>query len=229
MGNMFYCCCWEDEDDSMGGDAYRRGGGAGIGGTVAAAGRNAAIYHHAPWWRRTTHTMHDGTSSGTAASAGAGGVPLLHDDQHHVRNNSPENSSSAAAFMPSGRKGSLDELFISSLQASLVPRSLEEERSYMVRSMSSSLMELKEPECLFCLDGFSEQDPSVKSLCGCGENKSPMHRRCLEEWRTKSTSCPACGETLFYEVASDQHSPLLPSQTVTPATSAVVTATATAT
>jgi hypothetical protein len=184
MGNFFYQCCYCFEDDSGGESVYNNN-----------YHRRSSTSNNAPW--RRLHV--DGNSNINASSNG--GVPLLQEDQ---RNNSPENSNSVHFIPEMGRKG-MEDLLISSLQASLVPRSLEEERSFMVRSMSSSLMDLeKEPECLFCLEGFTEENPCIKSLCGCGVNKSPLHLQCLEQWRKKSTECPSCGQPLFYEMNDQQ-------------------------
>src|SRR4051812_28922598 len=64
----------------------------------------------------------------------------------------------------------------------LVPATAEEEREYMVRSYSSGTLFEIQPECLLCLDTFSETRPTALSLCACGVNKNTFHIECLLEW-----------------------------------------------
>ena len=96
------------------------------------------------------------------------------------------------------------------LHASLSPRSLEEERAFMIRSLSAksgldalaasasaAATTTSEPECLVCLEPFSATRVSANSLCACGVNRYKIHVDCLGKWRP--TTCPTCDEELFWE------------------------------
>jgi hypothetical protein len=86
----------------------------------------------------------------------------------------------------------------------LVPATAEEEREYMVRSYSSGTLFDIQPECLLCLDAFSETRPTALSLCACGVNKNTFHLECLLEWRKKTgkANCPVCDNELFFDQAA---------------------------
>ena len=85
----------------------------------------------------------------------------------------------------------------------LVPATAEEEREYMVRSYSSGTLFDVPPECILCLDTFSEKHPNALSLCACGVNKNTFHLECLLEWRRKTgkANCPICENELFVDQA----------------------------
>jgi len=91
----------------------------------------------------------------------------------------------------------------------LVPATAEEEREYMVRSYSSGTLFDLQPECLLCLDVFTEIRPSALSLCACGVNKNTFHLECLLEWRRKTNkaNCPICDNELFVDVTESSALP----------------------
>ncbi len=74
----------------------------------------------------------------------------------------------------------------------------------MVRSYSSGTLFDVQPECMLCLDTFTETRPTALSLCACGVNKNAFHLECLLDWRRKSnkTNCPVCENELFVDVSS---------------------------
>jgi hypothetical protein len=55
-------------------------------------------------------------------------------------------------------------------------------------------------ECVICLEEFDYQNPSIPTLCGCGENRALLHYPCLLLWEKHygRSVCPTCGRTLFY-------------------------------
>jgi hypothetical protein len=55
-------------------------------------------------------------------------------------------------------------------------------------------------ECVICLSEFSVHNPVMPTLCSCGENKAKFHYPCLLIWLEKKNTCPACDQTLFYQV-----------------------------
>lgn len=63
--------------------------------------------------------------------------------------------------------------------------------------------EPKTPECVICLDVFSEENPRLPTICSCGFDKSNFHKACLKRWMTKRGSCvcPSCYDELFFEDA----------------------------
>lgn len=56
-------------------------------------------------------------------------------------------------------------------------------------------------ECVVCMDEFTKENPSVRTLCGCGENKSLFHLGCLYEWLDRQPNCPTCRQEIFFEEA----------------------------
>jgi len=84
----------------------------------------------------------------------------------------------------------------------ILPASAEEEREFMVRSYSSGTLQEIIPECLLCMENFTDTRPTTLSLCACGINRNTFHLECLLEWRRKSnkTNCPICDKELFFEV-----------------------------
>jgi hypothetical protein len=46
-----------------------------------------------------------------------------------------------------------------------------------------------------------QENPSVRTLCGCGENKSLFHLGCLYEWLDRQPNCPTCRQEIFFEEA----------------------------
>jgi hypothetical protein len=86
----------------------------------------------------------------------------------------------------------------------IVPASAEEEREYMVRSYSSGALFDVQPECLLCLESFTEARPTALSLCACGVNRNTFHLECLLEWRRRSnkTNCPVCDNELFFDATT---------------------------
>ena len=99
----------------------------------------------------------------------------------------------------------------------LVPATAEEERENMVTSYSSGTLFEVPPECILCLDTFSEKRPSALSLCACGVNKNTFHLECLLEWRRKTgkTNCPICENELFVDQALTALATVKPSESKT--------------
>mmetsp|Transcript_34483 Transcript_34483/g.50060 ORF Transcript_34483/g.50060 Transcript_34483/m.50060 type:complete len:280 (-) Transcript_34483:92-931(-) len=54
-------------------------------------------------------------------------------------------------------------------------------------------------ECVICMEGFSDDNPRMPTLCGCGENKTYFHLPCLLVWIDKNDTCPSCREKLTWE------------------------------
>jgi hypothetical protein len=55
-------------------------------------------------------------------------------------------------------------------------------------------------ECVICLDEFTAENPSMLTLCTCGENRTYFHYQCLLLWLQRKCSCPNCGSRLYYQV-----------------------------
>lgn len=55
------------------------------------------------------------------------------------------------------------------------------------------------PECVICLEEFSNENPAMHTLCACGENKALFHYPCLLLWLENKRTCPSCSSELFYE------------------------------
>eukprot|EP01031_Cornospumella_fuschlensis_P039072 gene39072-47534_t len=54
-------------------------------------------------------------------------------------------------------------------------------------------------ECIICLEEFSTDNPKVKTLCKCGENRSSFHYPCLLYWLEHKSSCPNCSSSIFFQ------------------------------
>lgn len=70
------------------------------------------------------------------------------------------------------------------------------EESQLLGDTVSSTDEI---ECVICLDTFSEENPMIPTLCACGESKSFFHYQCLYAWLEKSSKCPTCGASLYFQ------------------------------
>jgi len=57
-------------------------------------------------------------------------------------------------------------------------------------------------ECVVCMEEFTKENPSVRTLCGCGENRSLFHLGCLYEWLDRQPNCPTCRQEIFFEEAT---------------------------
>ena len=59
-----------------------------------------------------------------------------------------------------------------------------------------------EPECVICMDPFDDDNPEMRTLCACGENRTRFHYPCLLLYLTRpesNQSCPTCRSQLYYE------------------------------
>ncbi|KAI2488629.1 hypothetical protein MHU86_25683 [Fragilaria crotonensis] len=54
-------------------------------------------------------------------------------------------------------------------------------------------------ECLICLEGFSQDNPRIPTLCGCGTNRTYLHLPCLYQWKEQSQECPVCRQLITWE------------------------------
>ncbi|RYG66437.1 hypothetical protein EON64_09750 [archaeon] len=54
-------------------------------------------------------------------------------------------------------------------------------------------------ECIICLEEFTTDNPKVKTLCNCGENRSSFHYPCLLYWLEHKASCPNCSSNIFFQ------------------------------
>ena len=86
----------------------------------------------------------------------------------------------------------------------LFPASAEEEREYMVRSYSSGALFDIQPECMLCMETFTEAHPKAVAVCACGVNRNNFHLDCLMEWRRNAnkTNCPGCEHELFFDTST---------------------------
>eukprot|EP00546_Thalassionema_frauenfeldii_P013683 CAMPEP_0178918286 /NCGR_PEP_ID=MMETSP0786-20121207/13748_1 /TAXON_ID=186022 /ORGANISM="Thalassionema frauenfeldii, Strain CCMP 1798" /LENGTH=227 /DNA_ID=CAMNT_0020591991 /DNA_START=60 /DNA_END=740 /DNA_ORIENTATION=+ len=64
----------------------------------------------------------------------------------------------------------------------------------MAIKMSENLksVECEADECVICMEGFSDDNPRMPTLCACGENKTYFHLPCLYQWIEQSDECPSC-------------------------------------
>jgi hypothetical protein len=71
----------------------------------------------------------------------------------------------------------------------------------MAKFMSQSLRgdSPHEDECVICMEGFSESNPRMPTVCGCGENRTFFHLPCLYQWVEQSTDCPSCRQKITWE------------------------------
>ena len=59
---------------------------------------------------------------------------------------------------------------------------------------------------VICLDGFTPDNPEMRTLCSCGENRARFHYPCLIEYIQRSSRrrrgppvCPTCRGPLYFE------------------------------
>lgn len=89
---------------------------------------------------------------------------------------------------------------------------LQKAMSEAVRKMSTSTEETynefdgvalgvddSEDECVICMEGFSDDNPRMPTLCACGENKTYFHLPCLLLWTDKNVNCPTCDTKITWE------------------------------
>lgn len=62
-----------------------------------------------------------------------------------------------------------------------------------------------EDECIICLEEFTTDNPKVKTLCKCGENRSSFHYPCLLYWLEHKSSCPNCSSNIFFQEESAEN------------------------
>eukprot|EP01038_Epipyxis_sp_PR26KG_P006139 gene6139-8464_t len=68
------------------------------------------------------------------------------------------------------------------------------------RSWQNSLgLIFSDCECVICLDEFSDSNPSILTLCNCGENKVHFHYPCLILYLKKKNVCPNCRSYIYYQ------------------------------
>lgn len=58
------------------------------------------------------------------------------------------------------------------------------------------------PECIICLEEFSDDNPVMNTLCACGENRALFHYPCLLLWLENKETCPNCSAQLYYQVCN---------------------------
>ena len=59
-----------------------------------------------------------------------------------------------------------------------------------------------EAECVICMEAFTADNPEMRTLCACGENRARFHYPCLLSYLARSefgSSCPSCRSPLYYE------------------------------
>ena len=69
----------------------------------------------------------------------------------------------------------------------------------LAMSLSGLDVRQSEPECVICMEGFTDSDPKMLTLCECGVNKTCFHYSCLLQWVSRDPSCPACRKELMWE------------------------------
>ena len=69
----------------------------------------------------------------------------------------------------------------------------------ILKNSADSKIDESEDECVICMEGFSDDNPRMPTLCGCGENKTFFHLPCLLLWTDKNEACPSCREEIAWE------------------------------
>jgi hypothetical protein len=58
-------------------------------------------------------------------------------------------------------------------------------------------------ECIICLEEFTIDNPKVRTLCQCGENRTNFHYPCLLYWLDQKDTCPTCSSHLYFQVSDN--------------------------
>ena len=69
----------------------------------------------------------------------------------------------------------------------------------MAMKMGETISQQIDDECVICMESFSEHNPRMPTLCGCGANKTYFHLPCLYQWREQSPDCPSCRQRISWE------------------------------
>ncbi len=75
-------------------------------------------------------------------------------------------------------------------------------RANFEKSAAITVNKTYPPECVICLDEFTDENPCILTLCSCGENKALFHLPCLLLWQQDHSFCPVCKKTLYFEVCN---------------------------
>ncbi len=65
------------------------------------------------------------------------------------------------------------------------------------------------PECVICLDDFTDENPRMPTICSCGIGLAGFHKQCLKRWLAKRGACvcPSCDQPIFFEENSSSQRP----------------------
>lgn len=69
----------------------------------------------------------------------------------------------------------------------------------LAMSMKHEIPQELDDECVICMEGFTDENPRIPTLCDCGENKACFHLPCLYQWIAKSKNCPVCAAKIVWQ------------------------------
>ncbi|KAI2488632.1 hypothetical protein MHU86_25686 [Fragilaria crotonensis] len=69
----------------------------------------------------------------------------------------------------------------------------------MATKMCESIEQQAGDECVICMEAFSQDNPRMPTLCGCGTNRTYFHLPCLYQWKEQSQECPSCRQLITWE------------------------------
>ena len=69
----------------------------------------------------------------------------------------------------------------------------------MAMKMCESIEQQAGDECVICMESFSQDNPRMPTVCGCGANRTYFHLPCLYQWREQSEECPSCRQRITWK------------------------------
>mmetsp|Transcript_501 Transcript_501/g.750 ORF Transcript_501/g.750 Transcript_501/m.750 type:complete len:292 (+) Transcript_501:388-1263(+) len=122
-----------------------------------------------------------------------------HDDEDDEGEESNNIAASPSPLRTAMKYNEIDHIPSIQLEEVVMPGSdLQKEMATRMSSFVGDVDTL-EDECVICMEGFTDSNPRMPTLCGCGQNNTFFHLPCLYQWIEQDRNCPSCRTRLRWE------------------------------